>query len=172
MKGTVTIFLICFVKVMCAEDNTCSKDDPICNEKEENKFKTPDQVQPLLDEIEELRRTNLNKALEKIKSILIDHPDNAKGILLLSKILRSLYSKLHPKMRDIGRLELLNPSLEALMKILRMPKENLSDQQHAETAEFASANALGCGNKTMSVLMLKTILERKNNPAIDFDTYR
>jgi len=159
-----------FVNVMCVDD-TCSKDNPLCNQKEENKYKDADQVQTVLDEIDKLRGSNLNRAYDKIKSLLIDFPNNAKGILLLAKIQRSLYSKLHPKMRDIGRIELLNPSLEALKKILKMPKEQLPDKDHAETAEFASANALGSGNKTMSVMMLKTILERQNS-AIDKDTYK
>jgi len=172
MNSLVILFLMTLTTLTQCTEDTCSKDDPLCNEKEENKFKDTDQVQSLLDEIEVLRRTNLNKAHEEIKSLLINHPENPKALLLLSKIQRALYSRLHPKMRDIGRLELLNPSLNVLMKILNMPKEQLSDKAHAETAEFASANAMGCGNKTMSVMMLKTILERKNNPAIDLDSYR
>ena len=171
MKTAVIIFLMTCTKVMCTED-TCSKEDPLCKEKSENKFIDPNQVQSIINEIEMLRRTNLNKAYEEIKSFLIDYPENPNGLLLLSKIQRALYSKLHPKMRDIGKLELLNPSLYVLIKILKLPKEDLADKQHAETAEFASANALGCGNKTMSVLMLKTILERHNNPSIDMETYR
>jgi len=150
-------------------DDACAKDDPLCSEKNENKFKDE---QSLIDEIEVLRRSNLNRAHEEIKSFVIHHPENPKGLLLLSKIQRALFSKLHPKMRDIGRLELLNPSLNVLINLLKMPNEKLSDEQHAETAEFAAANAMGSGNKTMSVLMLKTILERQNNKAIDFDTYR
>ena len=162
----------CFITVRGLEES-CSIDNPECetNAGEKSKYSGPAEAEAALEKIEVLRRSNLNKALEEVNKFVHSHPESPKGLLLLSKIKRSLYSKLHPKMREIGRREFLNPSIDALFKIFELSKENLSDEQHAETAEFAAASALGLGNKTISTKMLKTILERQN-PSIPMETYR
>ena len=96
------------------ETETCSRDDHLCSEKRASELVDIDK---LLATIEKLSGENLNRAYEEIKSLQSIHTEHPHVLFLLSKIQRKLYSKLHVKMRDVGKIELLYPSLENLQKI-------------------------------------------------------
>ena len=141
------------------ETESCSRDDPLCSERRASELGDIDQ---LLATIEKLGGENLNRAYEQIKSLQSIHTENPQVLFLLSKIQRKLYSKLHVKMRDVGKIELLNPSLENLQKILRMPEEKVPNKFHAEVIELSVTNALSSGNKTLSVEVIESALKRPN----------
>ena len=46
-------------------------------------------------------------------------------MMMMMMMQRALYAKLHVKMRDIGKPELLHPSIEHLKKLLRMDKDKV-----------------------------------------------
>ena len=102
----------------------------------------------------------------------MSEPDDPQVLFLMCKVQRALYAKLHVKMRDIGKPELLHPSIEHLKKILRMEREKVSDEFHAEVADFAMATAMTTSNKTLSVQLMEATLERKQNAVIGMDKYR
>ena len=138
---------------------TCSRDDPLCSERSSSQFMDIDKQ---LAAIEKLSGENLNRAYDAIKSLQSIHSEHPQVIFLLSKIQRKLYSKLHVKMRDIGKIELLHPSLENLQKILRMPEEKVTNKFHAEVIELSVNSALSSGNKTLSVEVIESALKRPN----------
>ena len=149
--------------------HTCQAGEGVeCGEEGDLKYKD---VNTVLGSIEELQKTNLNRAYEDIQKFVRHHPDLPRGLLLLSKIQRSLYSKLHPKMREIGKLELLNPSLEVLLRLLKLPAPQLPDSDHSEIADFAVSSALSSTNRTLSVRVLQTVLER-HNKEVPEETYQ
>ena len=74
--------------------------------------------------------------------------------------------------RDVGKPELLHPSIEHLKKILTLPAEQVSDEFHAEVADFAETTAMATANKTLSVQLLEAMLKRTMNPVIGLDKYR
>ena len=155
--------------VNCSE-NTCNKDDTECHNSQLNSIVV--NVDEEILKVRELEKVNLNKAYEEIKSVHKSHPDNANVLFLFAKIQWKLYSKLHVKMRDVGKIELLEPSIKHLKKILMMPNEQVSDEFHAEVSEYASDSALASSNKTLSVELLEAVLVRKGNPAIGADKYK
>ena len=112
--------------------------------------------------IEKLSGQNLNRAYDEIKSLQSIHTEHPHVIFLLSKIQRKLYSKLHVKMRDVGKIELLHPSLQNLQKILSMPEEKVANKFHAEVIELSVNSALSSGNKTLSVEVIESALKRPN----------
>ena len=164
------MILLSGVVIVNCSDNTCSKDDTECHDSQLNSI-TVDVDEEIL-RVRELEKVNLNKAYEEIKSVHKSHPDNANVLFLFAKIQWKLYSKLHVKMRDVGKIELLEPSIEHLKKILKMPKEQVSDEFHAEVSEYASDSALASSNKTSSVELLEAVLVRKGNPVIGADKYK
>ena len=105
---------------------------------------------------------NLNKAYEEIKLLNSHFSENPNVLFLMTKIQRSLYFKLHVKMRDVGKIELLHPSLQNLKKILLMPEEKVSNDFHAEVAEFSIESAMSSGNKNLSVEVVEALLKRPN----------
>ena len=147
---------------------TCSKDDPLCSEKQTNEFLDIDRQ---LANIESLMEQNLNKAYEEIKTLDSHYSENPNVLFLMSKIQRSLYVKLHVKMRDVGKIELLHPSLENLKKIMLMPEEKISNSFHAEVAEFSVGSAISSGNKNLSAELVEAIVKRPNKE-IPNDKYK
>ena len=169
IHGFLLILFSGDIIVHCSE-NTCSKDDTECHNSQLNSIVV--NVDEEILKVRELEKVNLNKAYEEIKSVHKSHPDNANVLFSFAKIQWKLYSKLHVKMRDVGKIELLEPSIEHLKKILMMPNEQVSDEFHAEVSEYASDSALASSNKTLSVELLEAVLVRKGNPAIGADKYK
>ena len=116
MRTLFVCFIVTFTK---GSEDSCDKDDIECNNLSSNNIVT---LTDKLKHIEQLQEENLNKALEEIKKLHLNHKDDPHLLFLYSKIQRALYSKLHVKMRDVGKLELLIPSIEHLQNILKMPK--------------------------------------------------
>ena len=116
MRTLFVCFIVTFTK---GSEDSCNKDDTDCNNLSYNNVVT---LTDELKHIEQLQEENLNKALEEIKKLHLKHKDDPQLLFLYSKIQRALYSKLHVKMRDVGKLELLIPSIEHLQNILKMPK--------------------------------------------------
>ena len=114
---------------------------------------------------------NLNKAYEEIKTLDSHYSENPNVLFLMSKIQRSLYAKLHVKMRDVGKIELLHPSLENLKKIMLMPEDKISNSFHAEVAEFSVGSAISSGNKNLSAELVEAIVKRPNKE-IPNDKYK
>ena len=115
-----------------------------------------------IKKVERLMEENLNKAYEEIKLLNSHFSENPNVLFLMTKIQRSLYFKLHVKMRDVGKIELLHPSLQNLKKILLMPEEKVSNDFHAEVAEFSIESAMSSGNKNLSVEVVEALLKRPN----------
>ena len=160
MRNLVIILsLYCQVNSSAGSDGTCSKDDPQCSDRPTNEFID---INRELERIEKLKEENINKAYEEIKSLDSHYSDNPNVLFSLSKIQRKLYTKLHVKMRDVGKLELLHPSLETLKKILLMPEEKVSNEFHAKVAEFSVGSAMSSGNKNLSVELVEALLKRPN----------
>ena len=166
--GSPRVILLCIAFVKCSGD-TCDKDDIMCQNPRENSVTD---ISTRLLEVEKLQKTNLNRAYEEMKSLYLSEPEDPQVLFLMCKVQRALYAKLHVKMRDIGKPELLHPSIEHLKKILRMEKEKVSDKFHAEVADFAMATAMATSNKTLSVQLMEAALERKQNVVIGMDKYR
>ena len=165
---SIRVLLLCITLVRCYSD-TCDKDDLMCQDQAVNSVTD---INTRLQQVEKLEKTNLNRAYEEMKSLYLSDPENPQVLFLMCKVQRALYAKLHVKMRDIGKPELLHPSIEHLKKILRMEKEKVSDEFHAEVADFAMVTAMATTNKTLSVQLMEAALERKQNTAIGMDKYR
>ena len=118
MSKPLYLLLSCFV-VFVNSDGFCDKNDFDCIEKHSNNIVSLDDK---LKFIEKLLHVNINKAYEEIKLLRLSESENPHVLYLQSQIQQELYTKLHIKMRDIGKLELLYPSMENLKKILKMPK--------------------------------------------------
>ena len=157
-----------FYSLAGEETETCSRDDPLCSEKRTSQLVDIDEQ---LATIEKLSGENLNRAYEEIKSLQSIHTEHPQVLFLLSKIQRKLYSKLHVKMRDVGKIELLHPSLVNLQKILTMPEDKVSNKFHAEVIELSVNSALSSGNKTLSVEVIESALKRPNKE-IPSEEYR
>ena len=142
-----------------AEAESCSRDDPLCSERRNTEWLD---IEKQLASIERLSGENLNRAYDEIKSLQSIHSEHPQVLFLLSKIQRKLYSKLHVKMRDVGKIELLNPSLQNLQKILSMPEGKVTNKFHAEVIELSVNSALSSGNKTLSVEVIESALKRPN----------
>ena len=155
--------LISCSALVIASDDTCDRDNTECHVKHTNNIID---VSKKLADIEKLQHGNINRAYEEIKNLYTGHKEEPEVLFLFSKIQMTLYEKLHVKMRDVGKLELLYPSIENLKTVLRMPREIVSDEFHAEVADFASLSALASSNKTLSVELLDAVLERKGNSVI------
>lgn len=161
---SLAIFLTLSCQALCSvgseeREETCSRDDPVCRERTTSQFVD---VEQQLATIEKLSGENLNRAYDEIKSLQSVHAEHPQVIFLLSKIQRKLYSKLHVKMRDVGKIELLNPSLQNLQKILSMPEGKVTNKFHAEVIELSVNSALSSGNKTLSVEVIESALKRPN----------
>jgi len=74
-------------------------------------------------------------------------------------------------MRRIGEVELVQPSIELYMQMLRMPEAKMSNEEHAEIVDHCITNVLGTVNKTASVMVIKEALDRMNR-LIPMETYR
>ena len=168
MNYSYIVLIICITLVRSSSD-TCDKDDMMCQDQVKNSV--TDTKSRLL-QVENLMKTNLNRAYEEMKSVYLSDPGDPQVLFLMCKVQRALYAKLHVKMRDIGKPELLHPSIENLKKILRMERDKVSDEFHAEVVDFAMTTAMSTSNKTLSVQLLEAMLERKQNQVISLDKYR
>ena len=169
MKPSNLIFLINWAVAVIASDQTCDKDDLQCHNKKANSI--VDLNQRLLD-IQQLQKVNINRAYDEIRSLYLHHKEDPRVLYLLSKIQMAMYTKLHVKMREVGRLELLYPSIDNLKAILRMPRELVSDKFHAEVSEFSTDSAIASTNKTLSVELLEAVLARAGNKEITYEKYK
>ena len=153
------IILTFYCQGYSASHGSCSREDQLCGDRQTNEFVDINQH---IENLDRLMQENLNKAYEEIKLLDSHYSDNPNILFLKTKIQRNLYFKLHVKMRDVGKIELLHPSLENLKKILLMPEEKVSNVFHAEVAEFSIESAMSSSNKNLSVEVMEALLKRPN----------
>jgi hypothetical protein len=113
--------------------DTCAKDDPECQAKAENKFS----VAGFLAEVDGLGREEAR--VERLKAVIQSHPEEPELLLALTKQYMAMFDRLHPKMRGIGEIELVQPAIEIYMRLLRLPSEKMTDEKHAEIGKILIA---------------------------------
>ena len=121
--------------------------------KEANVF----EVDAFLNEVVQIPREEAR--LERLKDAIKSHPNEPSLMLALTKQYMAMFDRLHPKMRGIGEIELVQPSIQIYMKMLQMPEEMMSNEKHAEIVDHCITSVLGSSNKTASVMVIKEALE-------------
>ena len=151
---------------------TCRKGDPSCDSVHHDKYSKEAnvfEVGAFLNEVVQIPREEAR--LERLKDAIKSHPDEPSLMLALTKQYMAMFDRLHPKMRGIGEIELVQPSIQIYMKMLQMPEEMMSNEKHAEIVDHCITSVLGSSNKTASVMVIKEALERMNK-LIAMETYQ
>jgi len=135
----VSLVSMSVIKAVEAEEETsCRKGDPACasdkhdkysKEANEDKF----EVDAFLKEVEQLPREEAR--LDRLKNAIKSHPEEPSLMLALTKQYMAMFDRLHPKMRGIGEIELVQPSIQIYMQMLGMPEAKMSNEKHAEIVD-------------------------------------
>jgi len=156
----LTLLMATFLTRSVAAEETCAKGDPGCDASRhhdkysEDANKETFEVEAFLKNVDKLTREE--ERLEALKQALKNHPEEPSLMLALTKEYMAMFDRLHPKMRRIGEVELVQPSIELYMQMLRMPEAKMSNEEHAEIVDHCITNVLGTVNKTASVMVISS----------------
>jgi len=161
--------------VEAEEEETCKKGEPGCaSDHQHDKYSKEAnvdkfEVDAFLKEVDNLPREEAK--LDTLRNAIKNHPEEPSLMLALTKQYMAMFDRLHPKMRGIGEIELVQPSIQIYMQMLGMPEAKMSNEKHAEIVDHCITSVLGSSNKTASVMVIKEALERMNK-LIPMETYQ
>jgi len=159
----VVLALLLALSCLCGAEEACSREEQGC------RASGGLGVAAILAQVEELTRPE--DQIKRLKEAIEAHPDSPDLLLGLTQRYMAMFDRLHPKMRGIGELELVQPAIEIYMRLLRLPADAMTDEKHAYIVDHCVTSLLGSTNKTASVMVIKEALERMN-PAIPMETYQ
>lgn len=174
MSTSVVVVSLLVIGLADGEES-CTKGDPACaGDQQHDKYSKEAnadkfEVDDFLKEVDKLPREEAR--LDRLRDAIKNYPEEPSLMLALTKQYMAMFDRLHPKMRGIGEIELVQPSIQIYMQMLGMPEAKMSNEKHAEIVDHCITSVLGSSNKTASVMVIKEALERMNK-LIPMESYQ